>query len=73
MIGYPILIAGTIAELFGTHIGVQLTIPGMFFELALPVWLITKGFQPEAYYAGASSAGEAVETTPIIRPALAAL
>jgi hypothetical protein len=73
LIGYPILMVGCTAEIFGTHIGTQLTIPGMFFELALPFWLIIKGFQPEAYYAGASSAGEVVETTPIIRPALAAL
>jgi len=49
LIGYPILVAGTIAEIFGIHIGVQLTIPGMFFELVLPFWLMIKGFQPEAY------------------------
>src|SRR5947209_6492194 len=49
LIGYPILMAGAIAEVFGLHIGVILTIPGIFFELALPFWLFTKGFQPEAY------------------------
>jgi Domain of unknown function (DUF4386) len=49
LIGYPILVAGTIAELFGAHIGLYLTIPGFFFELALPFWLFFKGFQPEAY------------------------
>lgn len=49
LIGYPILSAGTIAEIFGIHIGLYLTIPGFFFELALPVWLFFKGFQPEAY------------------------
>ena len=49
LIGYPILVAGTIAEVFGIHIGLYLTIPGFFFELVLPVWLLTKGFQPEAY------------------------
>jgi hypothetical protein len=63
LIGYPILIAGCIAEIFGIHIGVMLTIPGMFFELVLPVWLIVKGFQPEAY-----GAGEAVAITPTVRP-----
>jgi uncharacterized protein DUF4386 len=49
LIGYPILVVGTIAEIFGIHIGLYLTIPGFFFELALPFWLIFKGFQPEAY------------------------
>jgi hypothetical protein len=49
LIGYPILMAGAIAEVFGIHIGLVLTIPGMFFELVLPFWLFTKGFQAEAY------------------------
>ena len=49
LIGYPILVAGTIAEIFGVHIGLYLTIPGFFFELVLPFWLFFKGFQPEAY------------------------
>lgn len=52
LIGYVCLAAGCIAELFGTHIGLQLTIPGMFFELVLPFWLFIKGFQPEAYAQG---------------------
>jgi hypothetical protein len=30
LIGYPILAAGTIAEIFGVHIGLYLTIPGFF-------------------------------------------
>jgi uncharacterized protein DUF4386 len=49
LIGYPILALGTIAEIFGIHIGLYLTIPGFFFELVLPFWLFFKGFQPEAY------------------------
>ncbi len=49
LIGYPILVAGTIAEIFGVHIGLYLTIPGFFFELVLPFWLFFKGFQPDAY------------------------
>src|SRR3954451_1866838 len=42
---YPILAAGTIAELFGIHIGLILTIPGGLFELALAFWLL-KGSTP---------------------------
>jgi hypothetical protein len=49
LIGYPFLVAGTIAEIFGVHIGLYLTIPGFFFELVLPFWLFFKGFQPQAY------------------------
>src|SRR5947209_8814297 len=49
LIGYACLMAGQIAEIFGIHIGTYLTIPGFFFELALPFWLFTRGFQPEAY------------------------
>src|SRR5947208_8695260 len=49
LIGYPILVAGTIAEIFGIHIGLYLTIPGFFFELVLPFWLFFNGFQPDAY------------------------
>src|SRR5437588_11842751 len=48
LIGYPILVTGTIAEIFGIHIGLYLTIPGFFFELVLPFWLFFKGFQPNA-------------------------
>jgi len=67
LIGYPLLMAGCTAEIFGIHIGTQLTIPGMFFELVLPVWLIIKGFQPKAYDV------EEIMPDPTIAPALAAL
>ena len=54
LIGYAFLMTGSIAEILGIHIGLiaglpPLTIPGFFFELVLPFWLIIKGFRPEAY------------------------
>jgi hypothetical protein len=49
LVGYAILMAGTIAEIFGIHIGVMLSIPGGVFEVGLGFWLIIKGFQPVAY------------------------
>ncbi len=49
LIGYVIHLAGAIAEIFGFHVSLMLLVPGMLFELALPVWLIVKGFQPAAY------------------------
>jgi hypothetical protein len=46
LVGYVSLMMGMIAELFGIHIGLVLSIPGIFFEVGLPVWLFIKGFQP---------------------------
>ena len=59
LIGYPLHVAGTVAELFGVHIGLYLTMPGFFFELVLPVWLLVKGFQKEAYEGPVSLASQA--------------
>ena len=44
LIGYVSLMVGMIAEMFGIHIGLVLSTPGIFFELGLPVWLFMKGF-----------------------------
>jgi hypothetical protein len=63
-IGYVSLMVGMIAEIFGMHIGLVLSVPGIFFEVGLPLWLFVKGFQPEAY----SGRREVVTT---VRPALA--
>jgi hypothetical protein len=51
LIGYVCLMTGQIAALFAIipNIGLYSVIPGFFFELALPVWLFLKGFQPDAY------------------------
>jgi hypothetical protein len=48
-VGYAIFMTGAIAEIFGIHIGILLSVPGGLFEVALGFWLIVKGFQPEAY------------------------
>ena len=47
---------GMIAEIFGIHISLMLSVPGIFFEVGLPVWLFIKGFQPEVYSGGTSHA-----------------
>ena len=44
-VGYLVFIAGTILELFGISIGVQLSLPGGLFEILLSIWLIVKGFR----------------------------
>jgi len=46
----------TIAELFGLPIGTMLSIPGMFFELVLPLWLFTKGLRPQPMGPGSVTA-----------------
>jgi hypothetical protein len=63
VIGYIVHVLGAIAEIFGIHVSLILLIPGMIFELALPVWLIVKGFQPEAYR-GRSEAATASDVHP---------
>ena len=47
-IGYIIFIAGTILELYGYKVGVQLAMPGGLFEISLSLWLIVKGFNSSA-------------------------
>ena len=54
LIGYVSLTVGMIAETLGIHISLMLSVPGIFFEVGLPVWLFIKGFQP-AVYSGRSS------------------
>jgi hypothetical protein len=65
-IGYVSLTVGMIAEIFGIHIGLMLSFPGIFFEVGLPLWLFIKGFQPVAY----SGRAELVPS-PALRPGLA--
>lgn len=48
VIGYAIHLAGSIAEIFGIPISLILLIPGGLFEMALGLWLLVKGFRPEA-------------------------
>lgn len=49
LIGYATHVVGAAAEIFGVPIGLVLLIPGAIFELALPAWLLTRGFTPAAY------------------------
>lgn len=44
-IGYLVFISGTIFELFGYKVGVQLAMPGGLFEITLSIYLMIKGFR----------------------------
>lgn len=67
VIGYAIFLTGTITEILGIHIGLVPAIPGGLWELVFGFWLVIKGFQPEAYAAGASVAGAEVVMTSTVR------
>lgn len=45
VVGYALHLTGAIAEIFGIHVSLLLSIPPGLFEVALGVWLIAKGFQ----------------------------
>jgi hypothetical protein len=42
--GYAIHLGGAIAEVFGIHVGLLMSLPGGLFEVAFGIWLISKGF-----------------------------
>lgn len=49
LIGYPVLLAGTVLDMFSlTDVtqgaGLLAVVPGGLFELILPIWLLAKGF-----------------------------
>jgi hypothetical protein len=68
LLGSVSLMVGMIAEIFGIHIGLMLSVPGIFFEVGLPLWLFTKGLQPDAYAGRADGLN-----IPTIRPAVGTL
>ena len=45
VVGYAVLLTGAIAEIFGIHVSLLLSIPGGLFEVTFGVWLIAKGFR----------------------------
>jgi hypothetical protein len=44
LVGYALLMAGSVAELAGIHVGLALSVPGGLFEVALGIRLLTHGF-----------------------------
>lgn len=45
VIGYAIHLSGAIAEIFGIHISLVLSLPAGLFEVSFGIWLIAKGFR----------------------------
>ena len=52
VIGYVIYAFGAIGELFGIHLSLLASLPGLIFELGIAFFLLFKGFRPEAYADG---------------------
>ncbi|WP_417595227.1 DUF4386 domain-containing protein [Parasphingorhabdus sp.] len=59
MIGYPVLLAGSIYQLFGPDelVATVSVIPGGLFEITLSLWLIVSGFNNSATRPGLSGSG----------------
>lgn len=45
VVGYAIHLTGAIAEIFGIHVGLVLSLPGGLFEVGFGVWLLARGFR----------------------------
>jgi len=44
LVGYAVILCGSVLEVLGFNLGLIHTIPGGLWELFVGVWLITKGF-----------------------------
>ena len=49
LIGYLALATGAVLEILGAHVSLALSIPGGLWEVTLGIWLLVKGFRPQAY------------------------
>lgn len=47
LLGYALLMAGALLEIFGFPYGIYLSVPGGLFEIFLGIWLMVKGFKKE--------------------------
>lgn len=47
IIGYTVLLVGSMCEVFGYPYGIPLSIPGGLFEIVLPFWLFCRGFKKD--------------------------
>ena len=67
LVGYAVILCGSVLEVLGFNLSLIHTIPGGLWELSIGVWLIVKGFGSTP----AASARAASSTTPIVpSPAL---
>ena len=62
LVGYAVILGGSVLEVMGFNLNSIHTIPGGLWELSIGVWLITKGFSPVSL----ASERTVSPTTPIV-------
>ena len=61
LVGYAVLLGGSVLEILGFNLQLVQTIPGGLWELFICVWLIAKGFNSSAFVAKATTTGATSE------------
>jgi hypothetical protein len=62
LIGYAILLTGSVLTILGFHPGLIHTIPGGLWELFIGVWLIAKGFSTQPVHSKATTSSTTPDT-----------
>ena len=62
LVGYAIILCGSVLEVLGFDLLSIHAIPGGLWELFIGVWLIVKGFNPSAFATGATNPDNGVST-----------
>jgi hypothetical protein len=62
LVGYAVILCGSVLEVLGFNLSLIHTIPGALWELFIGVWLIVKGFSPSPV----ASARTTSSTTPFV-------
>ena len=70
LVGYAVILCGSVVEVFGFNLQVIHAIPGGLWEVFIGVWLIVKGFNPSAFVSEPANADDGV-LTGVRQPAVA--
>ena len=62
MVGYAIILGGSVLEVAGINLNTIHAIPGGLWEVFIGVWLIVKGFNPSAFASEPASPDGGVST-----------
>ena len=62
LVGYAVILGGSVVEVFGFNLLTIHAIPGGLWELFIGVWLIVKGFNPSAFASGPANPDDGVLT-----------
>jgi len=62
LIGYAVILGGSVLEVLGFDLQTIHAIPGGLWEVFIGVWLIVKGFNPSAFASETANFGDGVLT-----------